>query len=39
MGKRKTTSTNTLNQQKLTDFCGMFYAFDMLGGRWPIHLV
>lgn len=36
MGKRKTTSTNSLNLQKLIDFCGVMYAIDMLGGRWKL---
>lgn len=36
MGKRKLTSTNSLNLKKLVDFCGMVYAVDMLGGRWKM---
>lgn len=36
MGKRKTTSTNSLNLKKLIDFCGMIYAVDILGGRWKL---
>jgi DNA-binding HxlR family transcriptional regulator len=36
MTKRKTTSTNALNMQKLIDFCGMMYAVDILGGRWKM---
>lgn len=31
---RKITSTNTLNEQKLTDSCGMAYTLRMIGGRW-----
>jgi len=34
MGKRKTTSTNHINREKLIDFCGMMYAIDLLAGRW-----
>jgi DNA-binding HxlR family transcriptional regulator len=36
MGKRKTTSTNFMNMEKLVSFCGMMYAIDMLGGRWKM---
>lgn len=36
MGKRKITSTNSLNLQKLVDFCGVVYAIDILGGRWKL---
>lgn len=36
MGKRKETSTNSLNLKKLVDFCGMMYAVDVLGGRWKL---
>lgn len=36
MGKRKPTSTNSLNREKLIDFCGMVYAIDILGGRWKL---
>lgn len=36
MGKRKLTSTNTINREKLIDFCGMVYAIDILGGRWKL---
>ncbi|MCL4641048.1 MULTISPECIES: winged helix-turn-helix transcriptional regulator [Olivibacter] len=36
MSKRKPTSTNSINREKLIDFCGMMYAVDMLGGRWKL---
>jgi DNA-binding HxlR family transcriptional regulator len=36
MGKRKPTSTNTINREALIDFCGMVYAVDILGGRWKL---
>lgn len=36
MGKRKVTSSNSLNMQKLIGFCGMMYAVDMLAGRWKL---
>jgi DNA-binding HxlR family transcriptional regulator len=36
MGKRKPTSTNTLNLEKLVDFCGVVYAIDRIGGRWKL---
>lgn len=36
MGKRKETSTNAINREKLIDFCGMVYAVDILGGRWKL---
>ncbi|SHH91371.1 transcriptional regulator, HxlR family [Chryseolinea serpens] len=36
MGKRKPTSTNTINRETLIDFCGMVYAVDILGGRWKL---
>ena len=36
MGKRKTTSSNFMNMEKLVSFCGMMYAIDMLGGRWKL---
>jgi DNA-binding HxlR family transcriptional regulator len=36
MGKRKITSTNSLNQQKLAEFCGVTYAIGVLGGRWKL---
>jgi len=36
MGKRKLTSTNAINREKLIDFCGMIYAVDILGGRWKL---
>ncbi|WP_257668812.1 winged helix-turn-helix transcriptional regulator [Parapedobacter tibetensis] len=36
MSKRKITSTNNINREKLIDFCGMMYAIDLLGGRWKL---
>lgn len=36
MGKRKATSTNTMNRSTLVDFCGVVYAVDKLGGRWKL---
>jgi DNA-binding HxlR family transcriptional regulator len=36
MGKRKPTSTNSMNLQHLVDFCGTVYAIDILGGRWKL---
>ena len=36
MGKRKSTSTNTINRETLIEFCGMVYAVDILGGRWKL---
>ena len=36
MAKRKPTSTNTVNRERLIDFCGMVYATDILGGRWKL---
>ena len=36
MGKRKLTSTNSINRERLIDFCGMIYAVDILGGRWKL---
>ena len=36
MGKRKPTSTNTMNRERLIEFCGMVYATDILGGRWKL---
>lgn len=39
MGKRKLTSTNTINLEKLVDFCGVMYAIDMLGGRWKLAIL
>ncbi len=36
MSKRKTTSTNNINREKLIDFCGMMYAVDLIGGRWKL---
>jgi DNA-binding HxlR family transcriptional regulator len=36
MGKRKTTSTNSLNRKTLVDFCGLVYAVDILDGRWKL---
>lgn len=39
MAKRKTTSTNTINREMLSDFCGMIYAIDILGGRWKLTIL
>jgi DNA-binding HxlR family transcriptional regulator len=39
MGKRKTTSTNFINMEKLVDFCGVMYSIDMLGGRWKLAIL
>lgn len=36
MSKRKLTSTNNLNRNELSDFCGMNYALDILAGRWKL---
>lgn len=36
MAKRKMASTNTLNMEKIVDFCGATYAIDILGGRWKL---
>jgi DNA-binding HxlR family transcriptional regulator len=36
MGKRKITSSNSINLEKLIGFCGMMYAVDMLAGRWKL---
>ncbi|WP_419698839.1 winged helix-turn-helix transcriptional regulator [Mucilaginibacter sp. NFX135] len=36
MSTRKITSTNSINREKLIDFCGMMYAVDLLGGRWKL---
>lgn len=36
MSKRKLTSTNYRNQVELTEFCGMNYALNLLGGRWKL---
>ncbi|PUZ22983.1 transcriptional regulator [Chitinophaga parva] len=36
MSKRKPSSTNTENLQKLLNFCGVVYAVDLLGGRWKM---
>lgn len=36
MSKRKPTSTNAINRERLIDFCGMIYAVDILGGRWKL---
>lgn len=36
MARRKLTSTNTANREKLISFCGMTYAIDILGGRWKL---
>jgi DNA-binding HxlR family transcriptional regulator len=36
MAKRKLTSTNAMNREHLTSFCGMTYAIDILGGRWKL---
>lgn len=36
MSKRKTTSTNNINREKLIDFCGMIYAANLLAGRWKL---
>lgn len=36
MGKRKTTSTNSINLKNLVDFCGAVYAIDVIGGRWKL---
>lgn len=31
---RKETSTNSLNEKRILDSCGMAYALNILGGRW-----
>jgi DNA-binding HxlR family transcriptional regulator len=31
---RKSTSTNTLNRNRISDTCGMAYTLDLIGGRW-----
>jgi DNA-binding HxlR family transcriptional regulator len=31
---RKQTSTNFLNELKLTNSCGMAYTLNVIGGRW-----
>jgi DNA-binding HxlR family transcriptional regulator len=36
MGKRKITSTNSLNLKKLVDSCGVVYSIDLLAGRWKM---
>jgi DNA-binding HxlR family transcriptional regulator len=36
MARRKLTSTNTANREKLMSFCGITYAIDILGGRWKL---
>ena len=36
MGKRKTTSSNAMNLEKLVGFCSVVYSMDILGGRWKL---
>lgn len=36
MAKRKPTSTNTQNREKLNNICGVTYAINILGGRWKL---
>ena len=36
MSGRKENSTNSLNRQLLSDFCGMVYAHDLVSGRWKM---
>lgn len=36
MGKRKESSSNSINQKNLNSFCATTYAISVLGGRWKL---
>ena len=36
MSKRKENSTNNLNRKTLSEFCGVTYVLDLIGGRWKL---
>ena len=36
MTHRKETSTNSINRQVLTEFCGLQYAINLIEGRWKL---
>jgi len=37
MSKSKENSTNILNRKALSEFCGVTYALDLIGGRWNMN--
>jgi DNA-binding HxlR family transcriptional regulator len=39
MGKRKITSTNTVNRDYLKNECGTMYALTLLAGRWKMTIL
>ncbi|PRD54676.1 winged helix-turn-helix transcriptional regulator [Sphingobacterium gobiense] len=39
MGKRKLTSTNTINRDYLKNDCGTMYALTLLSGRWKMTIL
>ncbi|PRD47434.1 winged helix-turn-helix transcriptional regulator [Sphingobacterium haloxyli] len=39
MGKRKLTSTNTINRDYLKNECGTMYALTLLSGRWKMTIL
>ncbi|MCX2680366.1 helix-turn-helix domain-containing protein [Galbibacter sp. EGI 63066] len=39
MGKRKITSTNTINRDYLKNECGTMYALTLLSGRWKMTIL
>jgi len=39
MAARKPSSTNSRNREVLSDFCGITYALNLVGGRWKLLLL
>jgi DNA-binding HxlR family transcriptional regulator len=39
MTKIKASSTNQHNRKTLSEFCGVMYAIDILGGRWKLMIL
>lgn len=39
MAKRKATSTNSINRQKLNGSCGVVHALDIIAGRWKMLII
>jgi DNA-binding HxlR family transcriptional regulator len=39
MPKRKISSTNNRNREKLMSVCGSMYAFNLLAGRWKLKII
>jgi len=39
MGKRKETSTYSINEEIIHNDCDLIYALDKLGGRWKLYIL